>query len=604
MDQLKKQLAVVLQYGFWIGSAIVLIGSVAVWYMASSELSQQADRQIGSIESNVQKVKNLRDSMSDQPNAKSHARMEELISAREDEVLRAWSSIYQDQRRILTWPKTKELREDFIDEFRHPKDPETGIIDKSRQKLPYEKYVKYPVPDEQKVPQFILRNYERYIGKVMPDIAKIAKTEWTADFDIKSEGASAAGMMESEDTYGGAGPRVQVDITGQKEGPLVQWSQQSQQAVLSDLFPWRGRRPTTLEVYYSQENLWILKQLLEIVSEVNGNARQPFEAKIREIKELGIGKSVQFGAGSIASPGVAGSMMGPGMDGESMYEMSSGGADMGGEMGMSFGSQEAVDPADNRYVNTELKPITGSQLRGALESNSPNDAALAVAKRVPVMMTLHIDQRYLPQLLAECGSAPLMVDVRQVRVLDKGKSSTTSMGMESSGMGEMGEGEEDTDMGYGGAAAAAPSKKKDEFPFDMTVEVYGVIYFYNPPNREALGVDQVTDDTEVDGTKIGEAAGTSTEAALPPPTAGTPATPPAATPPAAGTPATPPAATPPAAGTPATPPAAGTPATPPAAGTPATPPAADTTPPDAATPAANTSGPTPPVAINSLPLSQ
>ncbi len=61
MDQLKKQLAVVMQYGFWIGSVIVLLGSFAVWYLSASELSQQSASQIGKIKADVQKVSSLRD---------------------------------------------------------------------------------------------------------------------------------------------------------------------------------------------------------------------------------------------------------------------------------------------------------------------------------------------------------------------------------------------------------------------------------------------------------------------------------------------------------------------------------------------------------------
>ena len=39
---------------------------------------------------------------------------------------------------------------------------------------------------------------------------------------------------------------------------------------------------------------------------------------------------------------------------------------------------------------------------------------------------------------------------------------------------------------------------------DYVVSAGGIINIYNPPNREALGVEQVTEDTEVDGTKVGE----------------------------------------------------------------------------------------------------
>ncbi len=82
---------------------------------------------------------------------------------------------------------------------------------------------------------------------------------------------------------------------------------------------------------------------------------------------------------------------------DDMYSM--GETDMDSDMGMSMGGDSvsvASDPADNRYVDTALNPITGAQLRGALASNSPDDANLAVAKRVPVMMSLQMDQRYVP----------------------------------------------------------------------------------------------------------------------------------------------------------------------------------------------------------------
>ncbi len=558
MDQLKKQLAVVLQYGFWIGSAIVLLGSLGVWYLSTSELSRQSDSQIRGIKDNVQKVSNLRSEMSTQPNDKSHEAMKAMISDRESEVLDAWTTVYEAQRRILKWPNTPELPAKFIDEFRHPKDPETGQIDTSLQKLPYEKYVSFPIEDNQKVPQFILRNYERYIDKVLPDVAKIAKAEWTADFKAKRGGMGGPGMMEGmEDGLRTMAGRNTVDITGQKEGPLVAWSTGSQEAVLSDLFPWRGRRPDNLEVYYSQENLWILKQLLEIVAKVNGDARQPFEAKIREIRKLAIGKSVRFGAGSIASPGSNATF--GGMEGMEGMEMMMGGEEMLEMGGMSLGATaEKTDPADNRYVNTALEPITGSQLRSAFTSQSPSDANLAVAKRVPVMMSVQIDQRYIPQLMTECGNAPLMVEVKQIRVLPKSKSAAGGMG----GMGGMGEmegeeGEEMTGMGgMGGmnlgAGVAPTQQKQEEFPLDLSVELYGLIYIYNPPDRAALGVDKVDKNTPIEATVEGQTGSED----LPPPTVPPvdTTTPPAA--PAAAEPA-PPAAVPPAepAATPAPPPA-------------------------------------------------
>ena len=42
----------------------------------------------------------------------------------------------------------------------------------------------------------------------------------------------------------------------------------------------------------------------------------------------------------------------------------------------------------------------------------------------------------------------------------------------------------------------------DQFPLDLDVEIYGIIYIYNPPFAEKLGVEKVNEDTVIDGTKM------------------------------------------------------------------------------------------------------
>ena len=114
-----------------------------------------------------------------------------------------------------------------------------------------------------------------------------------------------------------------------------------------------------MEVYYSQENVWILKQLLQIVGDVNGDARLPFQAKIREIKQIAIGRSAEFGQGEIAAPGesFAGFGMGDEYGMEEDYEDEGGYEDEYDDFGGDYGEYgEEADPGDNRYVNTMLEP--------------------------------------------------------------------------------------------------------------------------------------------------------------------------------------------------------------------------------------------------------
>lgn len=493
MDQLKEQLAVVVKYGFWIGSVIVLLVSTGIWWMSTSQLAEESAEQTSRIKSAIQTVSSIQMELPEHPNELSHTEMAQLIEARQDEVLQSWETLFNRQKDILVWP-VEALREDFVREYRG--------------KVPIEVHVEHPTLEGDELETSLRSRYERYIKNALPEIAEAGGAKWKAPF----EAVAAMGGMGPM-----ASPRMgeTTSITGETGGPLVQWATSSQASLLSDLFPWRNKAlPTTLEIYYSQENLWVLRQLMEIVADVNGAAKQPYQAKIREIMRLGIGKSVNFDAGNIAKPGssyASGGMGGMGM-GDMMMDDMMGMDGMGmDDMMMGSGTDvEGPDPAENRYVNEALEPIPGADLRTALESNQPSDVALAIAKRVPVVMSLKMDQRAVPELLAACGTAKLMVEVKQTRILPKdtavGGGSMGGMGggMEDMGMGgmdEMGMGGMD-EMGMGGMGGMGmggmgsfQDKPVDEFPLDMLVEVYGLIYIYNPPDRAKLGMEQVNTET-------------------------------------------------------------------------------------------------------------
>ncbi len=530
MDQIKAQLAIAIKYGFWIGSVVVLLGSLGIWYMTTSKLAVESASQTTKINQSISTVKSVEDELSKHANDLSHAEMNKLIAVRQEQVLQSWKTLFDRQRGILTWPEA-DLTKNFVDEF--------------RDLIPIERFVSFPTDEADEKETTLLVTYQRYIKNALPDIAKIASAEWTADFE--NSGAGMMGMGSSGmDQFGGTMGVPDVDIRGVKDGPLVKWSPESQSTLLTDLFPWRAgkRRPTTLEVYYSQENLWVLKQLLQIIAKVNGEAKQAYQAKIHEISKIGIGSSVNFKSGNISAPG-AGMMMGgmdPNMMGGTDY-----GSMMGGMDGEMSGSMDpnmmgvTIDPADNRYVNEALEPIAGSALREALTSNKPADVGLAIAKRVPVMLSLKMDQRAVPELLAACGSAPLMVEVKQVRLLPPGESNSQSD--MSGGMSDMSGG---MDMGMGGGMGAPTLSTGPvvEFPLDMSVEVYGLINIYNPPDPIKLGLDQVTKDN-VDELLDDAPKATTVIDELPTPTPPAPAVAPDAGVPATDVPATtPPAAAP------------------------------------------------------------
>lgn len=494
MDQLKDIFAKAVKYGFWIGSAVVFLCSLGFWYLSTSKLADESEKQTAAIKSSIMTVSNIQDELLTHPNEASHAEMEELIKDRQNQVLESWKTLFERQREILVWPE-EELTKRFVDQF--------------RDKIPIEVYVPFPTPESDELTTSMRSTYAKHIKDGLPDIAAIAGTEWLAEFST----SNAAGMMGR----GGRSNRLTAEELAMKEKPLVVWSEQSQASLLSDLFPWRqSGLPTTLDIYYSQENLWVLRQLLEIIGEVNGPAKQPYQAKIHEINSISIGSSVKFGAGDILPPG-ANSSAGVGARMGGMPSLGMDDMDMDLGMGMGMGGEEASpDPADLRYVSESLESISAADLRTALEDIKPQNVSLAIAKRLPVMMSLKMNQRAVPELLAACGSANLMVKVRQTRIMPKGKTVSTAgsgggMGM-GMGMDDMDLGMEEEGLGSGGgmgmggmgmggmgrggmARGGAADQPIDEFPLDMQVEIYGIIYIYNPPDLEKLAIKQITEET-------------------------------------------------------------------------------------------------------------
>ena len=128
-------------------------------------------------------------------------------------------------------------------------------------------------------------------------------------------------------------------------------------------------------------------------------------------------------------------------------------------------------------------------------------------------MRLNMTQAAIHELVALCGSADLMVEVHQVRVLPQSGSAVVvplewKVAKKTWVQGWI------WTWGWAWAVAQAawevPAERAaqvvaivwdaddSEFPLDMAVEIYGIIYIYNPPDAEKLGVEEVTQDTVID----------------------------------------------------------------------------------------------------------
>ncbi len=555
MDQVKVILRALSKHIFWIGCGVIMLVSMFSWYTARSSLKSEFDENLGKIKTSFSSANTLRTKPAP-PNEHSNAQMDRLLDEALQKVVEAWQTQYSHQETILRWPR--ELGSDFVNAVQPLK--------------PIELRVPFPTPQHQELKVDFRQRYANYVERLLPRLAELINSRWVPGRsaargmdDAEGMGMGTSGMSPGRSAAGTGRPGTGTTGRTSQRPLVVEWPSGDQARLLGSHFDWSAQpdqSPTTLQLLYAQEDLWVLTALMHIIRNTNDGAESRHEAVVKTIESVLIGPSAVGRAGQITRLGASAGMGGPmGMEGSmggyDDYDMDydyddNGGGMMGGGMmggGMMGGSMEggmegdetmgprspaSRDPAHFRYVDNEYTPLPAQRLRDAMSAGAPEDAFLVVAKRKPVRLRLLVDQRRIHRLLAQFGNSLLPVEIRQVRVNPPtgsggfGGSGMMGGGMMGGGMmgggmmgGMMGGGYDEygsgmgsggyddygSGMGYGGYDEYGSGMGYEEGGYGMTgtggrggrrhpgstsrydvpVEVYGIIYIYNPVDRDKLG---------------------------------------------------------------------------------------------------------------------
>ena len=486
MDQLKVIWANIVKYHFWVLTPLVFLASLGAFYVSRSSLDEKVKTRISKLESDFRIVSTLTVEASKHPNTSSDKKMDEMLSNVTMNVKDAWSKQYERQKPIFTWSSNV---------IRSPE-----ILAKLASYQPIEQFLDYPLKEEPLQVTYRVQ-YKFYIKNAFPELAKIIGSRWTAEIGGASAASSGTGdSSEGSSGEGSSGEASTVASSGTGPAPLVNWDSGSQSALQASIVPWYSLpAPSTLDICYTQEDIWILEGILRVIAATNGKARENFQAPIKEVEWIKIGKS----AGSDVS------LMPTG-----------GGEDASGDFSGGGFTAPVVspDPADNRYVDSNYKPVPATKLRTAMKSSNPEDAFFAVAKRVPIRFRVRMDQAKHAKLLAECGNGDLIIEVKQVRINAEngGGGIVVGGGMGGMGMGDQGGGDGGGDGGSDGGGGmggfgASQSSSQASKP-DPPIEIYGIVYLFNPVDFSKLGLEKVTENT----TLVTTATQTSSNAAASP----------------------------------------------------------------------------------------
>ncbi|MDZ7617625.1 MAG: hypothetical protein U1E05_11505 [Patescibacteria group bacterium] len=550
MDKVKVALDLLRKYHFWVLCCVAMVIAVLCWTWATADLASQFETRKGTLNNQFDSLRqimanpNLRNERSVETTTLEHVKQKE-------HVLSGWKTLYQQQKDNNPLPAV--LGEDFRLHF-DALQPGQEMRDRFRER--YLNFIGRHYPALLRLVDLYRPGdvpLERYTEELRGVGTGIGPRPTRAAGGFVGEMNPGRGPAGARATRPGEAPAEAEPWVG-----LVEWPQPE---VFEITAGWE-QTPTTQQVLLAQEELWVYEALLRIIRNVNEGAESHDKAWIKRIDALAIGypaaaawvsqqqpifsEPIVAAESAGADPMAGGAQMEGGMMGEGGTMPGTGmggmGMGMGGRgamadgMGSGRGRQGVANLLDGRYVDEQGMPLSAMQF----ETQPP----YAEFRMMMVHMNLFMHQRRLPKLLVECANSAMPIQVVRVRINPgKGGSGTLDSigGQGKSGgksKGIYGEG----GMGGGGGSRGAPATADEEHDY-ANIEVFGIIYIYNPPDLAKLGTGAAATERGEDVAPADpDAQPTATTPATPGPGAAAPAAAPAAQPqpaPAAPVPAEP-----------------------------------------------------------------
>jgi len=396
MEQAKEALRQMIRYRFWISVSVAALFALIAYFVGSGPIKAKADTAKNKIIAAEKKVQQYASNAI--PTKEYKPIVVEKTQVLTKDVNGAWKTLFDRQAPLLTWPESVQER------FR-----------KWGRTWPEK-------TDPRKIELAIVDYIEAYPSYV----AMVYKTFNPFDYET-GEGV----------------------VVAPPEAALLRPAQFDPEHL-----PGLGR------VWAAQERLWIQRTLLEVVAQVNKNAKTWDTALIREIQSIDVGNpaaqdqrslakndtleeapsihapgeeqsEAEGGGGGTFTGGASVSIGGGKLGGMAgMGGKGGGGGGMGG-MGGAFGmggGAGGVQGSDTVYY------VKSAAVKGQY-------------KTMPVVMTVLVEQDHVQDFLVELENSPMSIEVRDfellrptARVVKPEKGAESPAGFAGAGMGGMGMG--------------------------------------------------------------------------------------------------------------------------------------------------------------------
>jgi len=554
VDKIAPILAWMRKNAFWLGCgliALVMVGTFVLARMSIEKARKANETKINSLFTQVSAIRsgNAEDIESTEltvhPNQTSITGMEERIAQGEKSAIEAWEIRYNKQKELFKWIPEEVGGKGVAEIFSSFESAELAKFATINENVTYEG---------------VRSQYRVELNKRIGKLAEIVNTTWShASTDDPSGAKSDTDDTGNNDLAapagggGAAGTGLDGDFNNMvvdASDDLVVWNQANQDLWQQKITQFSGvegsrKDPSLYEIMLIQEDLWVLKSVLEIIASVNEGADARDLADIKQIDHILIGGEawLEPEKTDVRLPNIKADQE------EEKKETTK--RDTGDDVGVGEVAQKSDrtkkksatpiagprrprdafdpkagdgDPSHGRYVSHNFERMSATEVTDAVNADKmTNLVHFSVAKGIPVRVALVMNEKNIGEFLAACANSELVFEVRQVRINrhTPGDGSLSASGggagmnrpSDGSGSSEMdrpedGSGGEsgagastggdfepaggagagvDGDDGSGGRGADLSSSSVDtRTNYDVNVEFYGVIKIYNKVNYKML----------------------------------------------------------------------------------------------------------------------
>jgi len=354
MDQVKEFLRQCVKYRFWISLSVAALFAIIAYFLGSRPIQAEAEKKTNTITTSAKNVKQF--SLPGIPNEQYKPIVDEKTDILTKDVNSAWKQLYSRQAPLLTWPETVQKR------FREwgPKWPEKvaeGAVELAK--------VDY------------IEAYPKYVDEVYKTFNP---------FDPET-GKGVVSAMPKEALL----RPVAFDV---------------------------NKLPELGDIWGAQRRLWLQRTVLEVVAQVNKNAKDWDTAIIRQINLLEVGNNMAQDQRSIAkgeSLTEAEEIVAPGTEKAADDASAAGGFAGGMPAGMEGMMRGRMGMMSGMMAGGMMG---GAAAGGASEKISfvkpENDREQY--KILPILMSVLIDQDHIQDMLVELENSPMSIQVMEPEI--------------------------------------------------------------------------------------------------------------------------------------------------------------------------------------------